>query len=143
MNLLLWRLLAWGLLLPLFALLFMPLTERGSRLLLESAARVLPVELEYGGGHLAGELQLTRLAWGNARVTVEVQDIVLELSPTCLWYSKLCFQQLSARQLDVTVLPRPKDAHGPDGNADDDSLFVFPLALEAVNLRVDALRVVW
>lgn len=143
MNLLLWRLLAWGLLLPLFALLFMPLTERGSRLLLESAERILPVELEYGGGHLAGELQLTRVAWGNARVTVEVQDILLELSPTCLWYSKLCFQQLYARQLDVTVLPRPKDAPAPPESAQDDLLFEFPLPLEAKNLRVDALRVMW
>ncbi len=66
MSRLLARIVAWGLLVPLFALLFMPLTEKGTRLILDNAGRVLPIEIEYAGGALAGELQLERLAWGDA-----------------------------------------------------------------------------
>lgn len=142
-RLLLWRVLAWGLLLPLFALLFMPLTERGSRLLLESAARLLPIEIVYGGGHIAGELHLQHFAWANQGLQVALQDIVMELSPTCLWYSRLCFQQLSARQMELTILPDAQDAPKPPDTAAGASLFEFPVPLEAMNLRVDALRVVW
>ena len=144
MSRVLWRLVAWGLLLPLFGLLFLPLSEWGSKQLLDNVGRMLPIEIEYGGGRLAGELRLKHVGWGDDDLRLDLQDVVIELSPVCLWHSRICFEQLSARQLDLTILPGPAEAAaGPGAVAGDDTLFAFPVPLEAAHLQLDSLRVAW
>lgn len=138
-----WRLFACLVLLPVLAVMSLPFSERGSRLILETAARLLPLEIEYGGGTLAGVLELGVLAWGDEDLRLELRGTALELAPGCLWHSKICFRQLYARQLDLTVLPGPA-APSPPLEADtDESLFEFPVPLEAANLQLAAVRVRW
>ncbi len=112
-------------------------------LILDSASRLLPLEIEYGAGTLAGELQLNRLAWSSEDVQLELLGTVLELAPNCLWHSRICFQQLYVRQLAITILPDSgQDPEQPDPGGEG-ALVEFPVSLEAANLQVDALRVQW
>lgn len=138
----LWRVLAWSVLLPPFAVVLLLFTERGSQLVLDNVGRLAPIEIEHSGGTLAGTLELQRLVWRSEGLELELQGVVLELIPSCLWYSKVCFQQLQARELELAVLPSPPE--GSDAVADDDdTLVVFPFPLETEHLQVDALRVHW
>lgn len=136
-----WRILFWGLLLPVLVLLYLPLTERGSKLVLDNVGQLLPVEIEYGSGTIAGELALSRLAWRSDTVKLELLGLVLEISPVCLWHSKVCFEQLYARQLDIFLLPGAPESVMPV--AGDDALVEFPVALETANLQLDGLLVQW
>ena len=138
-----WRVLAYLVLVPVLTAAFLPFTERGSRWLLESAARLLPVELTYGGGTLAGEILLERLVWNGEGLRLALAGLVIELSPNCLWHSRICFSQLYAQDLSLELLAEPATEPVPPQNSDDDSLFEFPVPMEAANLQVDALSVVW
>ena len=135
------RLLAWLLLLPLIAALFIPLTETGSRLVLDNAGGLLGLEVEYGGGTLAGELEVRRLAWRNDGLALELSGVVLELSPACLWHSRVCFRQLDAQRLEITVIPGTDSQFDPPPG--DVSLLEFPVPLEARSLKLDTLLVTW
>ena len=92
-----WRVLAYLVLVPVLTAAFLPFTERGSRWLLESAARLLPVELTYGGGALAGEILLERLVWNGEGLRLALAGLVIELSPNCLWHSRICFPSCMRR----------------------------------------------
>ena len=74
----------WVLLLPLLAGGLLVFTQSGSKWALENTGRLLGLELEYENGTLAGELEIRRLAWTGDRVSVELGDTVLQLSPGCL-----------------------------------------------------------
>jgi translocation and assembly module TamB len=144
-----WRLLLWPLLAMVLAVGIMPFTGQGTRTLVATADRLLPLEIQYRGGTLAGQLQLTRLVWAGDGVRVELQDLVAQLAPACLWYSKICFDQLQARQLDVLLLPGPDAEHAvadPTTAVDPDApaaLVVLPVHLEAASLVVENTLVQW
>ena len=87
MNRLGWRLLVALILLPLLAVVLMLFTQNGTRLILGNLGGLLPLEIEYGSGTLAGELELTRIAWASDSLRVELQGMVVELKPGCLWLS--------------------------------------------------------
>ena len=71
------RLLFWPLLLGVFVLLLLPLTNPGSRWLLERLQGFVPLQLEYADGNLAGELRLARLGWQDEDISLELLDVVL------------------------------------------------------------------
>ncbi|MCP5131038.1 MAG: translocation/assembly module TamB domain-containing protein [Pseudomonadales bacterium] len=142
MSRLWWQLLTWLVALPLLAVLSMPFTETGSRLLVDQASRFLPMEIEYGGGTLAGELRVEHLAWSGDSVRLELRGTVLQLVPNCLWNSEICFAKLHARQLDVTLLPDPGSEPDEPGDGDE-GLFEFPVPLETGDLQLDGLSVQW
>jgi len=143
LNRLLWRLLSALLLLPLLAVVLLPFTGWGSKLVLSHAARLLPLDIEYRAGTLAGELELERLAWSSDTLRLELTGLVLELVPGCLWHSSLCFRQLYARQLAIDLLPGPAGDSGQDPAGADTALFEFPVPMEAPSLYLDALVVRW
>ncbi|MEZ5501453.1 MAG: hypothetical protein R3E50_01910, partial [Halioglobus sp.] len=72
-------------------------SEQGTHWLLRTAQRYLPLELEYASGSLAGRLQLKRLLYQSVDLRVELDDLVLEVAPECLWRSVICLKQLGAR----------------------------------------------
>ncbi len=143
MSRLWWRLLAALLLLPLVAVLLMPFTGWGSKLVLSSAGRMLPLDIEYGAGTLAGELELRRLAWASDTLQLELEGLVLELEPGCLWHSAVCFRQLYARQMLISILPGVAGEAEPAPADADNALFEFPVPLDAPSVYLDALRVSW
>ena len=83
-------------LLPLIAglIAFAPFTEVGSRVLLISLPKFFPVEIEYGGGSLFGELHLSSVKLDMPEVQLNVQDAEVELELACLWKSTLCLRRL-------------------------------------------------
>jgi translocation and assembly module TamB len=138
---LLWLSPLWLLLLPLLAAVLLPFTDTGSRWALEHAGRFLELELEYQAGTLAGELEVRRLAWTGDSVSIELSGVVLELSPRCLWYSRVCFEQLSAQEMKI-ALSSGSDSEAAIETADD-SLFEFPVPLAAERLLLETLSVTW
>ena len=143
MSRLWWRLLVALLLLPIVAVTLMPFTDWGSRLVLTNAGRMLPLDIEYGAGTLAGELQLRRLAWASDTLRLELEGLVMELEPGCLWRSAICFRQLDARRLFISVLPDVAGEPGPDQADADNAMFEFPVPLDAPSVYLDALSVRW
>ncbi|MCB1854381.1 MAG: translocation/assembly module TamB domain-containing protein [Halieaceae bacterium] len=138
------RLLFWPLLLGVFVLLLLPLTNPGSRWLLERLQGFVPLQLEYADGNLAGELRLARLGWQDEDISLELLDVVLELDLRCLWRSAFCLQQLQARQLDIAVLPGADNGGDAEQSAGGEGgLLVFPFALEVPDLYLGGLRVGW
>jgi len=144
------RLLFWPLALVLALLLLAPLTETGTRLVVQAADDLLPLDIRYRGGKLAGELELESLGWAGDDVNLQLQDVVLELAPGCLWRSKFCFRQLQVGQLLIELVAdsqNPADQQaGPDPDlpADhEDALFVFPVELESRSLQIDNTRIHW
>lgn len=143
---LLLRLLFWPLLLGLSVLLLLPFTGGGTHWLLARVPAVAPLELEYAGGTLAGELQLRRLSWSDEDIRLDLRDAVLELDLRCLWRSVFCLQQLQARQLDIALLPSPDTADADpatDPGPAAEGLTVFPFRVEVPDLYLNGLRVQW
>ncbi len=143
MSRLLWRLLAWLLFLPLLVALAIPFTQGGSRMVLDVANRWLPLEIDYRAGTLAGELELERLAWRDEDLSLELRGLRLAVSPACLWHSRICFEWLHARELEIVLLPGTDADSALPQSAGDDSLLVFPVPLEAEDLQLDSLLVSW
>jgi translocation and assembly module TamB len=131
----------WILLLPILVGVLLVFTQSGSRWALETTGRILDLELEYQGGTLAGELEIRRLAWAGDDVSIELMGLALQLSPGCLWYSSICFEQLSAQVLKIAVAS-DSGAELPEETGDD-SLIVFPVPLSAERLLVEKLWVTW
>ena len=128
------------------SLLFVISTEPGSRGLLRMVERVLPVDIEYGSGFLSGRLQLAHLQYATGDVRVELDDIVAQLSPDCLWRGAICFQQLQAGNLDILILPGDEEENGVAPEAADDAplqLIDIPVPLAADSLEITTLRVRW
>lgn len=131
----------WLLLVLLAGCVLLPFTESGSRWALATAARVLALDLEYQSGTLAGELNIRRFGWTDEGLSIEVQGIALQLSPGCLWHSRVCFQTLSARSLNI-VLSGESEAEVAVEPVDDSSI-EFPVPLSAQSLQLDTVSVVW
>jgi autotransporter translocation and assembly factor TamB len=127
-------------------LLFALLTEPGSRNLLGAVGHFAPLEIEYGSGTLAGRLNLKRIIYQTDGLRVELDDVVAELAPTCLWRSTLCFRQLRIEQLDIALLPdtaQVQSAQDSSGQELDAGLFKFPVPLESNFLLIQSMRVHW
>lgn len=143
---LLLRLLFWPLLAGLFILALLPLTGIGTRWLLNTVQDFTPLEVEYAGGTLAGELQLKRVSWADGGIRLELRDAVVELELRCLWRSVVCLRQLQGRHLDIAILPGPEAAGAQpavSGEPASGDLMVFPFRLEVPDLHLAGLSVQW
>lgn len=146
----LWRgILLLMLLLPT-ALLLGVVTEPGSRAVLDAADRWTPLEIEYGGGTIAGRLRIKRLVMPTDGLVLQLRDLVAEIAPGCLWRSAVCFTQLQASYLELGLLPgadsepqSPAVQGRPAAEREDSALIVFPVTLETDALAVEAARVHW
>jgi autotransporter translocation and assembly factor TamB len=147
-----WGLVLAVLVLPVLLVVVMLFTEAGSRALITGADRLLPIDIEYRKGTVAGRLELSRLLWAGDTLRVELDGLVAELAPDCLWRSAICFALLQAGELDISLLPGPGDqetqahAAAPTPSAEvavDASPFVFPVPIEVAALMVDSARLGW
>jgi len=140
------RLLFWPLMLGLFLLVLLPFTGGGTHWLLARVQDFAPLEVEYAGGTLAGELQLSRVSWSDPDLRLDLSDAVLELDLRCLWHSVFCLQQLQARQLDIVILPGADTAAAEPAvsvAAASAALVIFPFRMEVPNLYLSGLSVRW
>jgi translocation and assembly module TamB len=128
------------------AVLLVLFTEGGTRSAVQSAERLLPLRIEYRSGTLGGALHLNRLLYDTADLRIDLQRIVAELDPDCLWRAALCFRQLQVEALDITLLT-DASAGQEQRSADDQGLgstpVEFPLTLETQALHIASLRVSW
>tara|TARA_R110001592_G_scaffold337300_1_gene623788 strand:+ start:414162 stop:417851 length:3690 start_codon:yes stop_codon:yes gene_type:complete len=138
---LIWFSPAWLLLLLFIACVLVPFTESGSRWVLENASRFPGLELEYQGGTLAGELKIRHLGWTGQGIDIALNGVNLQLSLGCLWHSSVCFEKLSAQELNIALLSDSDEVIAVEPV--DDSLIEFPVPLSAEMLLIDALAVTW
>ena len=142
----LWRILLGVMLLVPACTLLALFTEQGSAGLIKIAQRVTPLEISYAGGSFSGELRLRHLRYQTASMRLQLDDILTELAPGCLWRSTLCFRQLTVGHLDIALLPGGDDGQlssAPAAPVTDAELVVFPVALEADSLTLASVRVAW
>jgi len=123
------------------AILLLPFSAGGSRLLVFAVDALSPVQLEYGSGSLADHLQLTTAQLLTDSATIEVRNLELELEVKCLLTSKICLRELSADQLLVSVTAASPDT-GPAPDADRGPL-EFPVEVESPSVTIGATRVSW
>ncbi len=128
------------LVLLLLAVLALPFTDSGSRALVRWLDGLGLFHIEYAGGSLLGELQLSRLEIVAGDVTVTLQDVDLRLDRSCLWRSSFCFKQLRAQRLDIDVAEG--EAAAATGE-DEDSYIEMPYPLKAEDLQLAWLKVSW
>ena len=123
----------------LVAAVSLPFTGGGTRVLLALVDRIPSLDLEYGGGVLAGELRLRRLRVTTDGAVVQFDGLDLALAGDCLWRGTLCLAQGSVRKLDVEVLLSEEDTPPEDPAAG----WTMPFVVAGENLSVGALRVHW
>ena len=146
-----WRTTSFLVLLLFVALLFAPFTQQGSRVLLGMVDRFSSLEITYDSGSLDEQLWIKRLVLPTAAVTLEMRKLVIVLAPGCLWRSTVCFHQLQAEHLDITILPGTEDGHSPDTvtrsrtarDTADSELIIFPFAVEVDDLELESTRIHW
>ena len=140
------RLLLSLILLFCLTLMLAPFTAKGSRIALLVAERFLPIEIEYGGGKFSQQLQIRRLGYQANGLKIELSDVIVELSPQCLWRSAICFRQVQATQLEIGLLQDtegdPLETATTKGDVSAD-LVEFPVALEAKSLTIASTRIHW
>lgn len=136
-------LLAWVLLIP--AVLFLVVsTELGTRTLLNSLARLVPLDIDYAGGTLAEPLYLKRLRYNTDSLRLELNDVVVELRLECIWRGVICLQQLQARRFDLVLVAGSSSQSADSVDGDSTLLLVdFPLSVEVNALTVNATRIQW
>lgn len=123
----------------------LPLSERGSRLLVDTLARYTPVEVSYGRGRLFGAFTLERLSIAAGDVTVVLHGVAADLNPACLWRSEICLRRLHVDTLEVDV----PGGEGNSGPADTDASvarnvpLVFPVRVMAPQVTVAQTAVRW
>ena len=78
-----------------------PFTEIGSRALLFPLAKFLPVEIQYAGGSLFGELHLSSVKLDTPEVQLNIKNAELKLELACLWRSTLCLRSLGAEHIEI------------------------------------------
>ena len=128
-------------------LLSLPFSEGGTRLLLDLAQRLAPLELEHAKGSLASRLEITRLAYTSDGLRVEVQDLATQLDLSCLLISRFCFSELNVGSLEIDLASARGDASTQDSKnpavAGSRELFEFPVGLESDNLSVGRTSIRW
>ena len=130
------------LLLSLFLLLLVPLTEAGTRWLLSRLSDYSPLVVEYGSGTLLGELNLHTVSLSIDGLDVSLEDLVVALNPGCLWNSRVCLTTLSSDRVEVHVRDSGQEPSAADPDASPEP-FEFPVAVSATGVSLDSLLVTW
>jgi len=136
-----WRYLLLVLAVLVLIVVTLPLTAPGNRLLFGMIDRFTPLQIEYRGGSLAGQLQLSRLAFEAGGVALEIIDLQAELTPACLWHSTICLRELSAGQVDLAVAAG--DASGEAEPGADGGVIDIPVRVEVEHLAAGGVDVTW
>ncbi len=130
------------LLVPLLVVVLLcslPFSAAGSRWLLQRVDDLEVLDIGYGAGSLAGDLQLSHLRLSVAGVDVALTDISLRLERGCLLRSEFCFSYLHAGTLEVDVT----EAALAGESEEDDSLVAMPYPLRSADIRLEQARVSW
>ncbi len=143
------RLLGWTLLLLLLgclALLAVPFTAVGSRVLVEILDGVTDMEIVYGGGSLLGEFSLRRFVYrsddGEVEVVLRSPRARLELD--CLWRSEICLDYIEAEELEIIVHPGEGEPDSLLPELDVPSpLWPLPFHVGSDRVRLEELYIHW
>ena len=132
-----------GLLVLLLSLLLLlvalPFTAFGTRWILQALPRMVPVQITYQSGRLAGDLYLDSIVFNSPALSLTVENIHSRLRPACWWQSEVCFSRLDVGKVDLHILP---DA-GSGQSAGDAEALAFPLVIRAASATLQQLQVRW
>ncbi|MEP6390843.1 MAG: translocation/assembly module TamB domain-containing protein [Halioglobus sp.] len=117
-------------------------SETGTRWLLSQLGDYTPVVIEYDNGTLSSGLYLHNAMISLDGLDVRMEEVALALSPSCLWNSRICLSNLSARHVEVRVrdTEQEQSAEEPDVSSEP---FKFPFAISAPSIALDSLLVTW
>ncbi|MEH6567924.1 MAG: translocation/assembly module TamB domain-containing protein [Halioglobus sp.] len=124
----------------LFAAAFTPY---GTRLAAEILDNLTPLDVEYSQGTLAGELKFRHLGLELESVTIELHNLSLNIDLACLFYSKVCFEQFALEELVIDVPPSESEDSNIERQAIIQTLFEFPVDLQATRFSIASTRVSW
>lgn len=116
-------------------------TERGTRLALESLARLVPaLSLQGVGGRLLDRVSMEHLVWHDASVEVQAEGVRIDWQPQALLWARptLRMHTLSLERLQVVLAPPadPPPVREPMRWPPEIPPLTLPLAAELAQLRV-------
>ncbi len=133
-------------LVAVIALMLLPFSAAGTRLLFSVLPSTAPVQVIYEGGRLAGELRLATLRLSLDGLEVELSGVHSRLRPACLWQSRFCFSELDIEQIEVSLLPGDPAVEDTEPQAREDGpieMLALPLRLLAPGVRIGRVEVRW
>nr|WP_251068172.1 translocation/assembly module TamB domain-containing protein [Marinobacter sp. C7] len=120
-------------LLLIAAALLVVRSETGTAWIIEQIPGLTVVD---GRGTLLGQWRATRLRWQGYGVNLEVQEPVLDWSPSCLLQKRLCVGTLHAGAIDVETSPSEQADRASGITLPTVSI---PLSLEIADVRLGTL----
>jgi translocation and assembly module TamB len=131
-------------LLLLVLLTLAPFTSAGTRFLLRQLPILVPVEIEYGGGSLLGDLQLASVRVELDSLDLKLLGVESKLSIGCFWRSEICFEHLQVERVRVLIPRSTGSTPGPDSTQESGAdQFEFPFAVDSPQLDIALLEVDW
>ena len=127
----------------LLALLSLPFTAPGSRLLLAQLGRLASVEIDYERGALLGDLRLAAVRLNLPTVVIDVAGVSTRLDGGCLWRSKVCLRRLSVEQVSVVLADNELELADDVQAEPAGALFSFPFPISAERLDIAQIDVSW
>lgn len=130
----------------LLALVLLPLTETGTRMLANLAQSVSDLEIEHESGALLGQLRLRRIRVPTEDAVVELRDLGTRIDRDCLLRGEICFIGLNTAFLNVEVLlTDDESADNPlsGDRAGGTNFLPLPFEVFAPGLSIDGVRVHW
>lgn len=113
------------------AVLLLVRSETGTAWIIEQIPGLTVVE---GQGSLLGRWQAAGLQWRGYGVDLEVQNPLLDWSPSCLLQKRLCIESLHAGAIDVGTSPS-SDEPGPASGFSLPAIDI-PLSLQVADVRL-------
>lgn len=116
-------------------------TEAGTRFIVARANQVEGIDIRLAGGSLSGQLRLESAILVFGEVRIELRDLLAQLDRACLWRSAVCFTELEASSLSISIA-----ASGTDETVTEPAAAEFlrwPVRVEAPGLRIGASLVEW
>ena len=118
-------------------------TPYGSRLVVAVLDKFTPLDIEYSHGSLARELTLIRLGLKLESVAIELHSLSVDIDLACIFYSRVCFEQLSLEELVVDFPAGKAEETNADPQTVTPVLIEFPVALEADRFSIANTRISW
>ena len=118
------------------AALLLVRSEAGTAWVIE---QVPGLTVDEGQGSLLGRWQASRLQWQGYGINLDLQQPLLDWSPSCLFEKRLCVDTLYAQSMDLETAPSSNGTEPASGFALP--VVDIPLALEISDVRIGAFTV--
>ena len=96
--------------------------------------RIPGLTVDAGQGTLLGQWQASRLQWQGYGINLELQQPMLDWSPSCLFQKRLCIETLHAKAMDLQTAPSSDGTESASGFTLP--VIDIPLSLELSDVRL-------